>query len=104
MKINKAFLSVIALLIIVFGFVACVDTQPEVVEPVEEDTTIITPTEQPDMDVDIDVEEDPEMEKMEEKEEWSTEKDLDVQIEDPELQDPNATFDENLEEDTKSYE
>lgn len=100
MKNNKVFLAVIAALLVTFGFVACADKEPEVVEPtVEEDTTIVTPDmDAPEMDVEV---EDPTLE--EDEVIMGPEEDLDIKIEDPELQDPNATFDENLEEDTKVY-
>lgn len=88
MKINKLFLASLAVLALGFGLIAC-DSPSEKEEYVEEDTTIVTPEEDgvvdEDVDMDVEVEEEGELE------------DLEEPIEDPELEDPNATFDEDLE-------
>lgn len=90
MKINKLFIASLAVLALGFGLIAC-DSPSEKEEYVEEDTTIVTPEEDGVVDEDVDIDMDTEVEEEGELE------DLEEPIEDPELEDPNATFDENLE-------
>ena len=70
---NKTFLATLALLTLAFGFVACSKPEPEV-EVIEQEEVLVDPVEETD-----------ELQ------------DLDQKIEDPELQDPNVKFEENLE-------
>ena len=70
---NKTFLAALALLTLAFGFVACSEPEPEV-EVTEQEEVLVDPVEETD-----------ELQ------------DLDQKIEDPELQDPNVKFEENLE-------
>ena len=70
---NKTFLATLALLTLAFGFVACSEPEPEV-EVIEQEEVLVDPVEETD-----------ELQ------------DLDQKIEDPELQDPNVKFEENLE-------
>ena len=81
MKNNKTFLITFVALVLTFGgIVACSETRE--VEDTPNNNPVLL---EPEVEKDVYVEEDGEL------------KDLDQKIEDPELQDPNVKFEENLE-------